>query len=156
MLDLFDEFKKLTARFAERKIDYALCGGLALAVYGIPRATIDIGLMILPESLEKVQKLVRKLGYIKEAMPMRFAEREIEIRRISKFDRESGDMLSLDLLKVTPALLTVWKTRKEVAWENGTLWVVSRDGLITLKSMRGSGQDLDDIRRLKEENVDER
>jgi len=34
--------------------------------------------------------------------------------------------------------------------------LVSRDGLITLKSMRGSGQDLDDIRRLKEENVNER
>ena len=65
-------------------------------------------------------------------------------------------MLSLDLLQVTPALLPVWESRKEVAWENGTLWVVSRDGLITLKSMRGSGQDLDDIRRLNEESVNER
>ena len=156
MLDLFDEFKKLTARFSERHIDYALCGGLALAVYGIPRATIDIDLMIHPESLEAVLKLVRELGYIKEALPMRFGNQEIEIRRISKFDNESGDMLSLDLLQVTPALLPVWESRKEVAWENGTLWVVSRDGLITLKYMRGSGQDLDDIRRLNEESVNER
>ena len=31
--------------------------------------------------------------------------------------------------------------------------LVSRDGLM---SMRGSGQDLDDIRHLKEENVNER
>ncbi len=156
MLDLFDEFNKLVARFAEHHIDYALCGGLALAVYGIPRATIDIDLMIQPRSLETVLKLVRELGYIKEALPMLFVGREIEIRRISKFDRESGDMLSLDLLQVMPALLPVWESRKEVAWENGTLWVVSRDGLITLKSMRGSGQDLDDIRRLTEENVHER
>jgi hypothetical protein len=155
MLDLFDEFNKLVARFIEYSIDYALCGGLALAVYGIPRATIDIDLMIQPRSLETVLTLVRELGYIKEALPMRFVGREIEIRRISKFDRESGDMLSLDLLQATPALLPVWESRQEVAWENGTLWVVSRDGLITLKSMRGSGQDLDDIKRLKEESDNE-
>ena len=155
MLDLFDEFNKLVARFVERNIDYALCGGLALAVYGIPRATIDIDLMIQPRSLETVLTLVRELGYIKEALPMRFGNQEIEIRRISKFDNESGDMLSLDLLQVTPALLPVWESRKEVAWENGTLWVVSRDGLITLKSMRGSGQDLHDIRRLIEERDNE-
>jgi len=39
---------------------------------------------------------------------------------------------------------------------NILMTLVSRDGLITLKSMRGSGQDLDDIRRLKEENVNVR
>jgi len=156
MLDLFDEFNKLVARFVEGHIDYALYGGLALAVYGIPRATIDIDLMIQPRSLETVLTLVRELGYIKEALPMRFGNQEIEIRRISKFDNESGDMLSLDLLQVTPALLPMWESRQEVAWENGTLWVVSRDGLITLKSMRGSGQDLDDIRRLKVERDNER
>jgi hypothetical protein len=35
-------------------------------------------------------------------------------------------------------------------WEEGRLWVVSREGLIYLKSLRGSGQDLDDIQKLKE------
>jgi hypothetical protein len=29
-------------------------------------------------------------------------------------------------------------------------WVVSREGLIYLKSLRSSGQDLDDIQKLKE------
>jgi hypothetical protein len=156
MLDLFDEFNKLVARFAERNIDYALCGGLALAVYGIPRATIDIDLMIQPQSLETVLTLVRELDYIKEAMPMRFVNQEIKIHHISKFDKESGDMLSLDLLQVTPSIMPVWESRKEVEWEHGKLWVVSREGLITLKSLRGSGQDLDDIRRLKEENENAR
>jgi hypothetical protein len=42
-------------------------------------------------------------------------------------------------------------SRREVEWEDGKLWLVSREGLITLKSLRGSGQDLDDIQRLKEE-----
>jgi hypothetical protein len=156
MLDLFDEFNKVITLLAEHTIDYALCGGLALAVYGIPRATIDIDLLIMPESLETVVPLVRELGYKKEALPMRFTDRGIEIRRVSKIDPDSGDILMLDLLLVTPAILPVWKSRKEVAWEHGTLWVVSRDGLIALKSLRGSGQDLEDISRLKKERVDER
>ena len=62
----------------------------------------------------------------------------------------------LDLLLVTPTILPVWKSRREVAWEHGTLWVVSCDGLIALKSLRGSGQDLEDISRLKKESADER
>jgi len=156
MLDLYDEFNKVVTLLAEHTIDYALCGGLALAVYGIPRATIDIDLLIMPESLETVMPLARELGYKKETLPMRFTDRGIEIRRVSKLDQDSGDILMLDLLLVTPAILPVWKSRKEVAWEHGTLWVVSRDGLIALKSLRGSGQDLEDISRLKKERVDER
>jgi len=156
MLDLYDEFNKVVTLLAEHTIDYALCGGLALAVYGIPRATIDIDLLIMPESLETVMPLARELGYKKETLPMRFTDRGIEIRRVSKLDQDSGDILMLDLLLVTPAILPVWKSRKEVAWEHGTLWVVSRDGLIALKSLRGSGQDLEDISRLKKERADER
>ena len=156
MLDLYDEFNKVVTLLAEHTIDYALCGGLALAVYGIPRATIDIDLLIMPESLETVMPLARELGYKKETLPMRFTDRGIEIRRVSKIDQDSGDILMLDLLLVTPAILPVWKSRKEVAWEHGTLWVVSRDGLIALKSLRGSGQDLEDISRLKKERADER
>ena len=156
MLDLYDEFNKVVTLLAEHTIDYALCGGLALAVYGIPRATIDIDLLIMPESLETVVPLARELGYKKETLPMRFTDRGIEIRRVSKLDQDSGDILMLDLLLVTPAILPVWKSRKEVAWEHGTLWVVSRDGLIALKSLRGSGQDLEDISRLKKESADER
>jgi hypothetical protein len=155
MLDLFDEFNKVIALLTERHIDYAVCGGLALAVYGIPRATIDIDLLILPEALNDVVQLARQLGYKKEALPMRFADKNIEIRRISKLDQDSGDMLLLDLLLVTPAILPAWKTREAVSWAQGTLWVVSREGLIALKSLRGSGQDLEDIIRLKEEKSDE-
>jgi len=150
MLDLFKEFKTLTALLAERNIDYALCGGLAMAVYGTPRATIDIDLLIQRESLNAVKALSHTLGYIKEALPMKFADGAIEISRLSKFDEESGDLLTLDLLLVTPAIQTVWDSRKEIEWENGKIRVVSREGLIALKSLRGSGQDLDDIKNLRE------
>ena len=40
-LDLFDEFRKLTAQLGAAEIDYAIAGALAVAVYGAPRATTD-------------------------------------------------------------------------------------------------------------------
>jgi hypothetical protein len=36
-----------------------------------------------------------------------------------------------------------------VEWEGGTLSVVSPEGVIILKSLRGSGQDQDDIEYLR-------
>ncbi|MEW6185455.1 MAG: hypothetical protein AB1585_06925 [Thermodesulfobacteriota bacterium] len=34
-MDILDELKKLIGRLDEEKIEYALCGGLALAVYAL-------------------------------------------------------------------------------------------------------------------------
>ena len=151
MLDLYEELKALVGRLNEANINYALCGGLALALYGIPRATVDIDILIEKEYLDQVKVLTRELGYIIKAEPMSFAEGAIEIHRVSKVDPEGGDLLSMDFLLVTPEIGQIWKSRKEVEWEEGKLWVVSKEGLIRLKSLRGNAQDLDDIQKLKEE-----
>lgn len=39
-----DELLKITHCFETNSIDYALCGGLAVAVHGYPRFTRDIDL----------------------------------------------------------------------------------------------------------------
>ena len=150
MPDLYDELKALICSLNENRVAYALCGGLALAVHGLVRATVDIDILIPKDSLAAARSVARQLGYTIEAAPMRFAEGAVEIHRISKVDSDSGEMLMLDLLLVTDPLAKVWETREEVEWERGSLWVVSRAGLVALKKLRRSGQDLDDIERLAE------
>jgi hypothetical protein len=59
-------------------------------------------------------------------------------------------LVVLDLLLVTAATEPAWHTRYEVQTDFGPVQVVSREGLIHLESLRLSGQDEDDIRRLKE------
>lgn len=151
VLDLFDEFKALVAELEKSNIDYALCGGLAMAVYGLARATIDIDILIRPADFERARELGRKLGYVVDAAPISFHSGDIEIRRISKLDPSSGDLLMLDLLLTTPAVERAFQSRAPVGWDHGVVWVVSRDGLIAIKSLRRSGQDLDDIARLQED-----
>ena len=150
MLDLYEEFRAVVTALEDRDIEYAVCGGLAVAVYSEPRATVDIDLLILSEDLEKVKSAIAELGYVIAAHPMTFAKGSVEIRRWSKLDRTDGDLLTIDLLLVTPALTEVWASRTRVESGQASIWVVSRAGLIELKSLRGSTQDLADIERLKE------
>ena len=151
MSNLYEEFRKLIGALDERHIDYALCGGMAMAVYDRPRATVDIDLLILSESLDQVIAIATALDYTIRGMDMTFAKGAIEIRRISKIVSQAGHVLSLDLLLVTPETRQVWDSRVQADWEGGKLSVVSREGLISLKSMRGSAQDYADISALKED-----
>jgi len=80
---------------------------------------------------------------------MRFSDGAIVIDGVTKIDPKNHDALVLDLLHVTSAVTDVWETRVNVEWERGDLTVVSREGLIKLKSFRSSGQDMDDIRKLR-------
>ncbi len=151
MLDLFEELVTLIDALESRRIDYAVCGGLAMAIWGLPRATVDIDLLIERESLAAVEDVAASLGYRFKANPMTFSDGAIIIHRVTKIDPEGGDVLMLDLLLVTPAIADTWQNRIRVEWDRGVMSVVSREGLATLKSFRASGTDLDDIRRLRED-----
>ncbi|MES1208434.1 MAG: hypothetical protein ABUS79_21050 [Pseudomonadota bacterium] len=47
MLDLVQELTDVIACLDQGGVPYALCGGLAMAVHGYPRATVDIDLLVL-------------------------------------------------------------------------------------------------------------
>ncbi|CAN5203897.1 hypothetical protein BH20ACI1_BH20ACI1_31370 [soil metagenome] len=70
MADIFDEFQNLIARINQEQIDYAVCGGWAMAIHGSPRATVVIDLLVLSENLEQVWKIAEDLGYWVEGLPL--------------------------------------------------------------------------------------
>ena len=115
MVDIFDEFQNLIKKLNQEKIDYAICGGWAMAIHGLPRATVDI-----------------------------------EIRRISKIDKESKTLFTIDFLLVTEGLKKVWETRENIDFEDDRVWTVSREGLIFMKQLSGRHKDLGDIESLME------
>lgn len=150
MLDLEAELDGVIGALERAGIGYAVCGGLAMAIHGMPRATIDIDLLIQPEDEQRVYGAVETLGFRFKAAPMHFAGGAMEIRRVTKIDAD-GETLMLDLLLVTRASEEVWRTREVVEWRGHAMWVVSRKGLIALKSSRSSAQDRADIERLESE-----
>lgn len=150
-LDLINELRRLVGALDEHGIEYALCGGMAMGVHGVARTTVDIDLLILSESLPEVFEIAKTLGYNMRGKDLSFANGAIEIRRVSKIDSDDGELLSLDLHLATPDIRDVWESREQVEWEGGKLSVVSVSGLIALKQLRRSYQDLADIEALTPE-----
>jgi hypothetical protein len=120
-----------------------------MAIHAFPRATLDIDIMIEPGSLEKVKALAKDLGFSVDVGLLEFKEGAIRIYRLTKLSAGSPDALVLDLILVTSQIKDVWDDKRRLEWEGGVLSVVSPRGLITLKSMRDSGQDRDDIEHLR-------
>jgi len=147
-MDIFVELRDLLAKFNAENIPYALCGGFALAVYGIARATDDIDVLIEETSLPKIRAVAGDLGFRLNREPLLLKGGALQIHRLHKTEGE--DFLVLDLLIVSDLTRPAWDTRRAVQTDFGPVHVVSPGGLIHLKSLRGSGQDQDDIRRLKE------
>jgi len=61
-MDLLEELKKITQNLDQAGIDYALCGGLAIAIYARPRATLDIDIMVQHDYFQKQKSLQRNLA----------------------------------------------------------------------------------------------
>jgi hypothetical protein len=148
-MDLVDELRQLIETLRTAQVDYALCGGFALAAHGIVRATEDIDVILEEGSLEALQTAVEPLGYFLQPERFSFKEGTVKIRRFVK--TEERDSLLLDVLTVTPAIRGPWQTRSVLQTHLGPVPVISRSGLITLKLLRGSGQDMDDIERLRQQ-----
>ncbi len=148
-MDILEELQGITARLAQEGVDYALCGGLAMAVYAMPRATLDIDLMVQTGSLAEAARAVESLGFTMRSDPMDFQGGAIKIRRYGKIDPQTSEVLVLDFLLVTEQTAPAWESRRDVEWEGGKLSVVSPEGLISLKQLRRSGTDQDDIDYLR-------
>jgi hypothetical protein len=152
-LTLYGELRALVAALHAQRLDYALCGGVAVAIHGEPRATRDIDVLVAPKDLDGVRLVLKGLGYGLEAAPMLFRS-GLEVRRISKV--AEGELFTVDLVLASAALEPIWSGREAMTWEDQPLWVVSRDGLVEMKRIAGRAQDLADIERLTGGDRDER
>jgi hypothetical protein len=65
-MNLKEVLRTLIARFHQRKIDFALSGGLALSTMGIVRFTKDIDFVVPEESKETIHEIMTELSYEKQ------------------------------------------------------------------------------------------
>ena len=148
-MDLKNSLIELARLFEKEKVDYALCGGLALAVHGYPRATRDLDLLIGAEDLLKVRGFIKQNGYTLEGGMFVFregTERETKLWRVSK--REGNDLLTVDFILAENWLSEVFQGRLCLSLEGNSLNVVSREGLRMMKKASARAQDLADLEKL--------
>ena len=151
MPNLFEEFRGVVGALTGARLPYAVCGGIAMSIHAHPRATIDIDLLAPPEALAKIVETLAPLGFMRrEHAPSRLAQGAVVMHRLTKIVPDDPEVLMLDVIEVQPgATALAWRTRTSAEWEGCHVTVVSRDGLIGLKRLRGSPQDIADIALLE-------
>jgi hypothetical protein len=152
MAAIYDEFIKFVRVLNADGVDYAVCGGWALTIHGFPRATFDIDLLILADDLDRIWSLARGLGYDIAGSPMSFKNGTVEIRRISKIDPDTKELITVDFLLVTAELKAIWEDREVMETEDANVSIVSLDGLIALKTISGRTKDLLDLETIRNGN----
>lgn len=152
MFDLSEELAAIRDELAARGLEFAVCGGIAMAVHGFTRATVDLDLFVRPEEVEAIEAALEVLGYIVKSAPTSVGA--MNIRSVSKIDETDDDKLAVDLLLVSPETSGVWNSREILTWRDQPLPVVSREGLIALKRLRATSMDLVDIGRMETEGDD--
>jgi hypothetical protein len=149
LYNLYEEMFAVVAALEAEQIDYALCGGLAVAIHGFARATKDIDFLIQREDLERVLVVARRCGFNLDGGMLPMGAGEAVPRDIFRISKVIGtNLLILDLLLVNALLQPAWDAREYHEIQGNKLQVVSPAGLYIMKKLSGRPQDIVDLQRL--------
>jgi hypothetical protein len=150
-MNVFEEFKRLVAKFEKQKVKYALVGGVAMAFYTEPRFTRDIDLLVDSEEFNKAKGILEKDGYLESASPWTFRNVGIELHRFLKVVAPEDEMLIDILVAKDEEVRRIVKDAVVAESEEGRVMLANKKDLIWLKKMRHSKQDQADIEKLEDE-----
>jgi hypothetical protein len=145
---LYEELTGVLEALDQAGVDYALVGALAVAVWGAPRATKDIDLLVRREDLPRAMAAVGARGFTLEGLPFEFKDGS-ELQRVNKVD-PTGALVTLDFMIVNDNLEAAWASRTRIPFAEREISVVSRDALIGMKAQAARPQDIMDIQNLKD------
>lgn len=147
---LLDNMLDIVRVLDHHAIDYALCGGLAVAIYGYVRFTQDIDLIISPDDLTRAKEVLVEIGYNMSSGLIPFKQPDGSFREISRISKAvDSDLYTLDLMLCTGSLKTAWEDREIVEVNGREVKVVSKKSLIMMKREAARGKDLIDIEELE-------
>lgn len=157
MLDYLAIFRK----FNEKGIRYIVVGGLAINLYGIPRMTYDIDILLDLEdkNIKKFLSLLKKWGFKPRAPVdmMEFAEKErredwIKNKNMLAFNLVNPEWAISEIDVVIGGPVSYEKANEKVnhiTLQGVAIPVISIDGLMKMKQKTGRQQDKADIRYLR-------
>jgi hypothetical protein len=145
---MLDQLQTVFASFQRNDVKYLVIGGIAAVLYGVPRATFDLDILIEPTK-ENAQKLLNALSEVGFGTAELTSADEIIGTEITIFT----DRVRLDVQTSTPGILfeDAWPRRATLTYEGQSFDVVSLADLIQSKTAAGRDIDLEDVRILKSE-----
>ncbi len=151
------EYEELFRSLWDKKVRFLICGGLAVNIYGIPRMTADIDLLLdfEPGNLAQFGEVLQSLSY-KSTVPVPLALLSEKAKRdeltkaknmiaYSFYNSRSGYM-NVDVLLDTPfSFEELWDNRDVRDMNDYKVNVLDIDHLIEMKKYSNRPQDQKDI-----------
>ena len=141
-------FEELLADLSRHGVDYILVGGLAVALCGFIRATLDVDILVRADQ-ENIRRLLQRLehfgeGHARELAPDDFTLEEGSIRIVEEFPVDVFTLMSgrtyEDLLPLT--------ARHRI--DDVEIVYLNAEGLITLKADSVRPKDQIDVQALRD------
>ncbi len=151
------EYIQLFENLEQQKIRYLICGGLAVNIYGIPRMTADIDILLdfTEENLERFETSIKLLKYesmiplsIRTFVSKKEREKAISEKNLIAYSyfNSLANYMNLDILIDAPFLFNdMWEEKEERLVEGVSVNIVSVNHLIGMKQYSNRKQDLDDV-----------
>ena len=147
---MLDQLQRVFASFQKNDVRYLVIGGIAAVLYGVPRATFDLDVLI-EATLENSTRLLQAMTEAGLGTASLASADEVLAKEITIFT----DRIRLDVQTSTPGIVfeEAWQRRVTMNYKGQVLEVVSLADLIASKRASGRDVDLEDVRILTSMDV---
>ena len=143
---MLDRLQAVFESFQRHEVKYVVIGGIAAILYGVPRATFDLDILI-EASPKNARKLLDALLDARLGTAALTTAEELLANEITIFN----DRVRIDVQTSTPGLdfEDAWASRSTMKFKQQEIFVASRSDLISSKRAAGRPVDLEDVRLLQ-------
>ena len=132
--------------FQQHEVKYLVIGGVASVLYGVPRATFDLDILI-EATAENAQRLLAALEEAGFGTATLTTAKDIVEHEITVFN----DRVRIDVQTYTPGVsfLEAWSRRKTINYHGQDFFILSKEDFINTKRASGRDIDIEDARLLE-------
>ena len=143
---MLNRLKGVFESFQKHDVRYLVIGSIASILYGVPRATFDLDILIEPTP-DNAQRLLDSLLDAGLGTASLTNVKELLSNEITVFK----DWVRIDVQTVTPGLnfQEAWEHRETMTFQGQIFYVLSKKDLISSKRASGRDVDLEDVRLLE-------
>ncbi len=143
---MLNQLRGVFSSFQKHEVKYVVIGGIASVLYGVPRATFDLDILI-EATVENAQRLLDALLEAGLRTASLISSQELLDHEITIFK----DRVRVDVQTLTPGInfADAWENRETMDYQGQEFYVVSKDDLVMSKRAAGRKIDLEDVRLLE-------
>lgn len=143
---MLNRFQDVFASFQKHEVKYVVIGGIAAILYGVPRATFDLDILI-EATPGNAQRLLDAMLEARLGTAALISAEELLAHEITVF----RDRVRIDVQTTIPGLRfeDAWRNRETMEYQGQAFYVASQADLIASKRAAGREIDLEDVRLLE-------